>query len=189
MPGGQRHLRADALILAGLTDKKPGASRVSFLYTHLRPSSGFFQRVHDVRQKQSGFTLIELMIVIAIIGILTAIALPMYRDYTQRAANNACLAEAKAFMRIAVADMADNKKSSTFTPGGTNSSPTTEPTASANDGVYGGVACESVDISQLDPVHHYALNMPVTFTPQIRGNASLRKNAVCQSSSGSCVLQ
>lgn len=46
---------------------------------------------------QYGFTLIELMIVVAILGIIVALAVPDYKQYVKKAKEGACLSEAREY--------------------------------------------------------------------------------------------
>jgi type IV pilus assembly protein PilA len=69
------------------------------------------------RQLQQGFTLIELMIVVAIIGILAAVALPAYQDYTKRAKMSEVILAASA-CRTTITEVYQSGSQTTVAPNG-----------------------------------------------------------------------
>ena len=85
-------------------------------------------------KKEQGFTLIELMIVVAIIGILAAVALPAYQNYTNRAKVTEALSVAAA-AKLAVAE--------TFTSTGAL------PTTNTEAGLPAANTITGTDVSQV----------------------------------------
>jgi len=114
-------------------------------------------------KQQKGFTLIELMIVIAIIGILAAIAIPAYQDYTIRSKVSEGLALAGA-AKLAVAETVDSTGSY---PGTANISYGL-PTAASIAGNY---------VSAVEAAGTTGI-ITITFNNSVGGNPSANGNTI-----------
>jgi type IV pilus assembly protein PilA len=108
---------------------------------------------------QKGFTLIELMIVVAIIGILAAVAIPAYQDYTVRARITEGLSLASS-AKVAVSENAMNGAAS-LAAGWTQPSPTTNVSSVAVSSSTGEITITYTSQAQ---------NVTITLTPQASGN-------------------
>ena len=135
---------------------------------------------------QKGFTLIELMIVVAIVGILAAVAIPQYQDYVLKAKLSKVAPQIES-LKLAVAQYLQESGSTTpstdwhdMIPGiASGASPTGFSSPIAGSSVPGISATASTILVTLDGTVGGAWNnSTITYTPSANG-ATISWNVVC----------